>query len=87
MSRYEGLLAETVSYEGDGGDVIEAYMARPLGSGSYSGVIVVHHMPGWDEETKEITRRRAHNGYIAVNPNLHYRDAPDAEPDDAAAVS
>jgi carboxymethylenebutenolidase len=81
------LLAETVSYEGDGGDVIEAYMARPLGSGSYPGVIVVHHMPGWDEATKEITRRFAHNGYIAVNPNLHYRDPPDAEPDDAAAVS
>ena len=33
MSKYEGLLAETVTYEGDGGDLINAYMARPLGSG------------------------------------------------------
>lgn len=87
MSNYEGLLAETVTYAGDGGDVISAYMARPLGEGPYPAVIVVHHMPGWDEATKEITRRFAHHGYIAVCPNLHYRDAPDAEPDDAAAIS
>jgi len=87
MSKYEGLLAETVTYEGDGGDLINAYMARPLGSGPYPGVIVIHHMPGWDEATKEITRRFAHHGYVAVMPNLHYRDAPDAEPDDAAAIS
>jgi carboxymethylenebutenolidase len=87
MAKYEGLLAETVTYPGDGGDVIRAYMARPLGSGPYPGVIVIHHMPGWDEATKEITRRFAHHGYVAVCPNLHYREAPDAEPDDAAAIS
>ena len=84
---YEGLLAETVTYPGHGGDVISAYMARPLGSGPYPGVIVVHHMPGWDEATKEITRRFAYHGYAAVCPNLHFREGPDASPDDAAAVS
>jgi carboxymethylenebutenolidase len=67
--------------------VISAYMARPLGSAQYPGVIVVHHMPDWDEATKEITRRFAHHGYAAVCPNLHFRDGPDASPDDAAAVS
>jgi carboxymethylenebutenolidase len=87
MPKYEGLLAETVTYTGDVGDVINAYMARPLGSGPYPGVIVVHHMPGWDDATKEITRRFAHSGYIAVMPNLHYRGAPDAAPDDAAAIT
>ncbi|NQW20943.1 MAG: dienelactone hydrolase family protein [Chloroflexi bacterium] len=87
MPNYEGLLAETVTFEGDGGDVINAYLARPLGPGPYPGVIVVHHMPGWDEATKEITRRFAHHGYVAVMPNLHYREAPDSTPDDAAAIS
>ena len=61
--RYESLLAETVTYAGHGGDVISAYMARPLGSGPYPGVLVVHHIPGWDEATKEITRKFAHHGY------------------------
>ena len=54
MPVYEGLIAETVNFAGDGGDVINAYLARPLDPGPYPGVIVVHHMPGWDEATKEI---------------------------------
>ena len=87
MRNYEGMLAETVTFSGDGGDVINAYMARPLGPGPFPGVIVVHHMPGWDESTKEITRRFAHHGYVAVMPNLHYREGADSSPDDAAAVS
>jgi len=47
---------------------------------------VLHHMPGYDEPSKEITRRFASRGYAAVMPNLHYRDAPGASPDDAAAA-
>jgi carboxymethylenebutenolidase len=52
MPNYEGLLAETLTYPGANGDIINAYMARPLGHGPYPGVIVIHHMPGWDEATK-----------------------------------
>jgi carboxymethylenebutenolidase len=43
-------------------------------------------MPGYDEPSKEITRRFASRGYAALMPNLHYRDAPGASPDDAAAA-
>jgi len=49
--------------------------------------VVLHHMPGYDEPSKEITRRFASRGYAALMPNLHYRDAPGASPDDAAAAS
>jgi carboxymethylenebutenolidase len=83
----DGMLAETVRYPGHHGDEIPAYLARPLGPGPFSGVLVIHHMPGWDEGTKEITRRFAHQGYAAICPNLHFRDAPDASPDDAAAAT
>ena len=44
-------------------------------------------MPGWDEGSKEITRRFAANGYLAACPNLYSREAPGASPDDAAAVA
>ena len=54
-------------------DTIDAYLARPLGKGKYPGVVVVHHMPGWDEPTIEITRRFAQHGYTAICPNLHFR--------------
>jgi carboxymethylenebutenolidase len=80
------MLAETVSFPGHNGDRIEGYLARPLSDGPYGGVVVIHHMPGYDEGTKEITRRFAANGYLAICPNLHYREAPGAAPDDAAAA-
>lgn len=85
--RYEGMLAETIRLVGHGGDEIGAYLARPLGPGPYPGVIVIHHMPGWDEATREITRRFAAHGYVALCPHLHYREGPDASPDDAAAAA
>jgi carboxymethylenebutenolidase len=81
------LMAETVTIWGDGDDTIPAYLARPLGDGPHPGVVVIHHMPGWDESTWEIARRFAAHGYIALCPNLHHRDAPGADPDDAAAAA
>jgi carboxymethylenebutenolidase len=84
---YDAMMAETISITGHGGDRIEAYHARPLGPGPYGGVVVIHHMPGYDAETKEITRTFAVNGYNAICPNLYHRDAPGASPDDAAAAA
>ncbi len=52
----DAMMAETISITGHGGDQIEAYLARPLGDGPYGGVVVIHHMPGYDEGSKEITR-------------------------------
>jgi carboxymethylenebutenolidase len=83
----DGMLAETVAILGHGGDRIPAYFARPTGAGPYPGVLVVHHMPGWDSATKEITRRFASRGYLAICPHLHYREGGDASPDDAAAAA
>jgi carboxymethylenebutenolidase len=68
-------------------DRIEAYAAHPVESSTSGGVVVIHHMPGYDEHTKEITRRFASWGWSAICPNLHHRDAPGADPDDAAAAS
>ena len=83
---YDAMMAETISIAGHGGDQIEAYLARPLGPGPYGGVVVIHHMPGFDAPTKEITRNFAVHGYLAVCPNLYSREAPGASPDDAAAA-
>src|SRR5579871_3008931 len=82
----DAMMAETISLTGHGGDQIEAYLARPLGPGPFGSVVVIHHMPGYDVQTKEITRTFAANGYSAVCPNLYSREAPGASPDDAAAT-
>jgi carboxymethylenebutenolidase len=50
-------------------------------------VVVIHHMPGYDSGTKEITRKFASQGYLAICPNLYFREAPGASPDDAAAAA
>ncbi|MEU0557347.1 dienelactone hydrolase family protein [Dactylosporangium sp. NPDC006015] len=78
----DAIRAETV-YVGD--EKIQAYQARPVGPGAFPGVVVIHHLPGWDESTKEMVRRFAVNGYLAICPNLFWREAPGASPDDASA--
>ncbi len=83
---YEGLLAETVRVRGHGGDQIDAYLARPLGGGPYPGVVLIHHMPGWDEASKEMARKFAYHGYVCIAPNLHYREGPGSHDDVTAAV-
>jgi carboxymethylenebutenolidase len=79
----DSLQATTIEIEGHGGDAIEAYLARPDGDGPRGGV--VHHMPGYDRATKEMVRRFAELGYDAICPNLYWREAPGAAPDDASA--
>jgi len=79
--------AATTTIVGHGRDEIEAYLAQPTGGGPYGGVVVIHHMPGYDRATKEIVRRFADMGYIALMPNLYHREAPGAAPDDAAATA
>ena len=81
---YEGLLAETIAIPGFQGNLINAYFARPLGSGPYPGVVLLHHMPGWDEWYREATRKFAHHGYAALSPNLYFR-AGHGTPEDVAA--
>ena len=84
----EALTASTITIEGHGTDETEAYLAVPAdGAAARASVVVIHHMPGYDTSTKEIVRKFAAHGYAALMPNLYYRDAPGASPDDAAAAA
>jgi carboxymethylenebutenolidase len=81
------LTAETITIPGHNGDAIEAYIALPTDALNVGSVVVIHHLPGYDEATKEICRKFAANGYAALMPNLYHRVAPGADPDDAAATA
>ena len=70
---YEGMLAETITMPGYSGDRIHAYFSRPLGNGPWPGIILIPHMPGWDELNRETVRRFAHHGYAALCPNIYER--------------
>ena len=81
---YEGMLAETITIQGFNGLVINAYFARSLGPGPFPGVVLVHHNPGWDELYRELTRKFAHHGYLAISPNIFFRFGH-GSPDDVSA--
>ncbi|MCI0887149.1 MAG: dienelactone hydrolase family protein [Chloroflexi bacterium] len=82
----EGLTAETIKIRGYNNDEIDAYVARPLGAGPFPGVFVIHHMPGWDEWSREVVNKFALYGYLAISPNLHHRMGPGSLDDVMAAV-
>ncbi len=81
---YEGMIAETIVQNGHDGQLINAYFARPLGSGPFPAVVLIHHMPGWDELYREFTRKFAHHGYLALSPNIYYSYGH-GSPDDVTA--
>jgi len=80
----EGRTIEITGYENA---TLEAYLARPTGDAPRGGVVVIHHLPGYDEATKEIVRRFAAYGYAALCPNLFSREGAGISPDDQAAAS
>ena len=81
---YRGMTVETIKINGDKGDPISAYVARPSGSKTLPGIVLVHHLPGWSEIYCEMTRKFAHHGYLAICHNLYERSGQ-GNPDDVAA--
>ena len=84
--QYEGIIAETVTIHGFNGDVINAYFARPLGAGPFPGMVLAHHLPGWDEWYREAALRFARHGYLTISPNLYARSGHGTPEDVAAKV-
>lgn len=81
---YQGMIAETLTMPGYNGDLINAYSARPLGPGPFAGIVLIHHMPGWDEFYREFARRFAQHHYAVLCPNLYAR-VGHGTPDDVTA--
>jgi carboxymethylenebutenolidase len=49
-------------------------------------MVVIHHLPGWDEAMKEIARKFAYHGYVAISPNLHFREGKATPEENSASV-
>ncbi len=81
---YEGMLAETITVQGYKGESVHTYFARPLGKGPLPGIVLINHMPGWDEFYRETARRFAQHGYLAICPDIYCRFGH-GTPDEMAA--
>lgn len=60
---------ETVSYA-SGNIQIQAYLAKPRGAGRHRAVIVIHENRGLNEHVRDVTRRLASEGFLALAPDL-----------------
>jgi carboxymethylenebutenolidase len=83
----DAVLAETMMITSGDGTPIEAFSARPSGPGPAGGVIVLHSVLGYDEDTKRFARSLAAAGYNTVVPYLFHREAPGAAPNEALAAA
>jgi len=62
------LITETIRYTGVSGPMI-AYMARPAGKKKHPAVIVIHENRGLQPHIKDVTRRMALEGFVALAPD------------------
>jgi len=80
-----GLIVEGVSYPSSG-FALPAYVARPKARGRYPAVIVVNEVFGVHDYIKDICRRLAKLGYVAIAPAFFVRVADPAPLTDMKAV-
>jgi len=63
------IATETVRYSS--GDIqIEAYLAKPQGRGKHAAVLVIHENRGLNEHIRDVVRRFAMEGFVALAPDL-----------------
>lgn len=64
----ENLFTEEVTYP-TGSENMKAYIARPAKEGKYPAVMVIHENRGLNPHIKDVARRAALAGYLAIAPD------------------
>jgi len=81
----DGLVAGEVSIPVEGGS-LPAYRAKPAGAGPFPIVMVVQEIFGVHEHIKDVCRRFAREGYLAVATELYARQGNAASFTDTGAL-
>ena len=55
---------------------MKCHQAQPRGQGKFPAVIVVMEAFGLNDHIKDVTERVAAEGYVALAPDLYYRESP-----------
>ncbi len=76
----DGLVTSSIEYPGEG-ETLTGYLAHP-GEGTHPAVVVIQEWWGLNEHIKDVTRRFAREGFVALAPDL-YHGAVASEPDEA----
>jgi carboxymethylenebutenolidase len=62
------LVWHSVEYTGKAGSV-SGYLVRPAAAGKYPGIIVIHANQGINDHFRDVARRLAKEGYVALVPD------------------
>jgi len=63
------LVSSEVQYSGKAGTVF-GYLTRPKASGKYPAIIVIHENRGLNDHIRDVARRLAKEGYVALAPDF-----------------
>jgi carboxymethylenebutenolidase len=74
--------AATFQYPGPKGETLTGYLARPTDEGARPAVIVIQEWWGLNDHIRDVTRRFAQEGFVALAPDL-YHGVVVSEPDEA----
>lgn len=69
----EGLVTGDIAVRGPDGAEVPAYRAQPAGAGPFPTVLVVSEIFGVHEYIRDVCRRLAREGYLAIAPDLFRR--------------
>jgi len=77
------LVSSAIQYTGKVGPVF-GYLSRPKASGKYPAIIVIHENRGLNDHNRDVARRLAKEGYVALAPDYLSRHGgtPKANPKD-----
>lgn len=71
---------ETQQISIQNGDLsIDSYLAKPQSDGVFPAIIVVQEIFGVNDHIRDVTRRFAQQGYVAIAPAIYQRQAPGFE--------
>lgn len=82
----DDLIIEDVHVTGAGGYALPAYVARPAGRGRHAAVIVVNEIFGIHDYIKDVCRRLAREGFVAIAPDYFDRAGDPAPLTDFNAI-
>ncbi len=82
----DDLVIEDVHVTGAGGYALPAYVARPSGRGRHAAVIVVNEIFGIHDYIKDVCRRFAREGFVAIAPDYFDRAGDPAPLTDFNAI-
>ncbi len=64
------LSSSEIKYDTADGIAIGGYLTRPKGAGPLPAIVVIHPWSGIDENSRDVARRFAKSGYVALAPDL-----------------